>query len=57
MALGAGVKRLAFTHHEPTHTDEKLWDIFKNAMHYLDLQKPENPLQLYLAHEGLEIIL
>jgi len=57
MALKAGVKKLAFTHHEPTYSDEKLWDIFEKAQSYLDLQSDKNTLQLYLAYEGLSITL
>ncbi|MDP8241237.1 MAG: MBL fold metallo-hydrolase [Candidatus Hatepunaea meridiana] len=57
MALKAGVKKLAFTHHEPTYSDEKLWDIFQKAQNYLELQSEKNDLQLYLAYEGLSISL
>lgn len=55
MAYEAGVKAIAFTHHEPTYSDSKLWDIFENAKRYRDLQLGKYDLKLFLAYEGLEL--
>ncbi len=57
MALKAGVKKLAFIHHEPAYDDEKLWDILQKAREYLKINKPESKLELDLAVEGLTITL
>ncbi len=50
LAEKAGVKKLFFTHHEPTRSDTELEEIFKNL-------KKNNDFEHYLAYEGLEIIL
>lgn len=52
IALLAGVKRLVFTHHEPTYDDKKLWEIFEQAKKYLSVQTGSTDLELYLALEG-----
>lgn len=57
MAVTAGVKNLVLTHHEPTYSDEKLWEIFQNAEQYHKLQSETGHLKLYLAQEGLSISL
>ena len=53
MAVEAGVKRLAFTHHDPNYNDEKLWSILVKAKEYLRINQPGSNLELLLAHEGL----
>ena len=55
MAIEAGVKRLAFTHHEPSYRDDKIWDIFKQAEEYLKLHPEGKNLELILAQEGMSI--
>ena len=53
MALEAGVKRLALTHHDPGYDDEKLYEILKKAKDYLSIYQSGRSLELYLAYEGL----
>ena len=55
MAVQAGVKRLAFTHHDPNYNDQKLWSILLKAKEYLRINQPESALELFLAHEGLTV--
>jgi ribonuclease BN (tRNA processing enzyme) len=57
MALGAGAKKIVFTHHEPAYDDEKLGEILHKAKEYLNVNQPEAGLQLYLASEGLSMTL
>jgi ribonuclease BN (tRNA processing enzyme) len=57
MALESGVKKLVFTHHEPAYGDEKLEEILNKAKEYLNVNKPEAGLQLYLASEGFSMTL
>ncbi|TRZ89522.1 MAG: MBL fold metallo-hydrolase [Rhodocyclaceae bacterium] len=53
MALRVGAKRLYCTHHEPTRGDAELEAVFADVMarHAPHL----GGLQVYLAHEGLEV--
>jgi phosphoribosyl 1,2-cyclic phosphodiesterase len=53
MALRVGAKRLYFTHHEPTRTDDALETVFADVMdrHASRLQG----MTAHLAREGLEI--
>ena len=53
MAVQAGAKRLAFTHHDPNYNDQKLWSILLKSKEYLRINQPESDLELFLAHEGL----
>jgi phosphoribosyl 1,2-cyclic phosphodiesterase len=55
IALEAGVKNLVFTHHEPTYDDQKLWRIFQESNRYLEMQRGDRQLALYMAYEGLEM--
>ncbi len=57
MALEAGVKRIVFTHHEPTYDDQKLWRMLERAREYLKINHKRRKLELHLAHEGLTIAL
>lgn len=58
LALEANVRNLVFTHHDPTYDDRKLWEIYQKAGAYLELyQPPEKCLNIYLAYEGLKMIL
>lgn len=55
LALEAGVKQIAFFHHEPTYNDFKLLNIFEKTQKYLNTISPENNLNMFLAREGLTI--
>lgn len=55
IALEAGVKKLVFTHHEPTCDDKHLLENLQKANAYLNTQKSISNLQLDLAVEGLSI--
>ena len=53
MALRVGAKRLYCTHHEPTRGDDELEKVFADVMaRHASLI---GDLQVYLAHEGLEL--
>ena len=53
-AKQAGIKnRLICTHFNPAHTDEKLDEVFKEMCDLSD--KPETPMRILLAQEGMEI--
>jgi hypothetical protein len=51
----ANVKQIAFFHHEPTYSDFKLADIFKQTEKYLKLVAPKQELKMLLSYEGLTI--
>lgn len=54
LAKQAGVKRLAFTHHDPTRTDDALDRLMSET--YLPLAKKEAPdTEFFAAREGMEI--
>ena len=55
IALEVGAKNLVFTHHEPTYDDQKLWRIFQESNRYLEIQRGDRQLALYMAYEGLEM--
>ena len=55
LAVEANVKKIAFFHHEPTYSDFKLADIFKQTEKYLKLVAPKQDLKMLLSHEGLTI--
>lgn len=55
IALDAGVKTLVLTHHEPTHTDEMLWDMFVDAQSFLHTQIGSSKLNLVGAYQGLKV--
>lgn len=53
MALSANVKKLFFTHHEPTRTDDQLDSIYSELKQkYSDLR-----IEISMAQEGVEILL
>ncbi|MCG2583030.1 MBL fold metallo-hydrolase [Massilia sp. TS11] len=52
-ALRVGAKRLYCTHHEPTRSDDELEAVFADVM--ARHQGQLNGLQVFLAHEGLEV--
>ena len=55
LAVDANVKQIAFFHHEPTYSDFKLVDIFKQTEKYLKLVAPKQELKMLLSREGLSI--
>jgi phosphoribosyl 1,2-cyclic phosphodiesterase len=55
LALEAGVKQIAFFHHEPTYDDFKLVSIFEKTRKYLNTIAPNSSLDMFLAREGLAI--
>ncbi|RLA94695.1 MAG: MBL fold metallo-hydrolase [Deltaproteobacteria bacterium] len=53
MALEAGVKKLIFTHHDPTYDDRNLWELLQKAKEYHKINSTREDFQIYLAYEGL----
>ena len=53
LALRVGAKRLIFTHHEPTRSDDALEAIFTEVQ----ARYPGIGCELMLAREGMEILL
>jgi phosphoribosyl 1,2-cyclic phosphodiesterase len=63
LALREGVKKILFVHHDPGASDEKIFDIRQQTLHYFEViesqmraagEKP-SPLQWEFAHEGMLI--
>jgi CheY-like chemotaxis protein len=53
MAAAAGVRRLALTHHDPTHSDQFVEELERDAQ---QLARDRGaPLEVFCAYEGLEI--
>ena len=55
LAVEANVKQIAFFHHEPTCSDFKLTDIFRQTEKYLKLVAPKYELKMFLSYEGLSV--
>lgn len=55
IAIEAGVKQIVFVHHEPTYSDEKIWDIFQKSYEYLINYRSSEILTLHLSYEGLNL--
>ncbi len=55
LAVEANVKEIAFFHHEPTYSDFKLMDIFRQTEKYLKLVAPKQGLKMFLSYEGLAV--
>jgi phosphoribosyl 1,2-cyclic phosphodiesterase len=55
LAVEANVKQIAFFHHEPTYSDFKLMDIFRQTEKYLKLVAPKKDLKMFLSYEGLTV--
>jgi phosphoribosyl 1,2-cyclic phosphodiesterase len=55
LATEAGVKKVAFTHHEPTYADSFKEEVLRRAMEYVRLYRKGNPLEIMLAYDGLEL--
>ncbi len=52
LALAAGVKHIAFYHHEPTYSDFKLVSILNQTRKYLKAIDPESDLNMSISQEG-----
>lgn len=55
LAIKAGVKRLALFHHEPDNDDDTIFSMLKKSQNYKNVNYPGSELEVFLAHEGLEI--
>lgn len=55
LAVEANVKRIAFFHHDPTYSDFKLVDIFKQTEKYLKLLGSDREIKMLMSYEGLSI--
>lgn len=48
-----GIKRLILTHHEPAHSDEKIYELYDKASTYLhEASSRDYELDIYVAREG-----
>jgi phosphoribosyl 1,2-cyclic phosphodiesterase len=58
IAMKAGVKRLVLFHHDPSYSDEKLDEVYMRALRYREMMDVDgrNDLEIYIAYEGLELI-
>jgi phosphoribosyl 1,2-cyclic phosphodiesterase len=53
---GAGAKRLALFHHEPTYTDEDISRMHAETIRYEELVRADRrPLEVLCAYDGLEV--
>jgi ribonuclease BN (tRNA processing enzyme) len=57
IAIEAGVKQLALFHHEPERDDFEINNILKKSLDFKKINYPEDDLEIFLAMEGLEIVL
>lgn len=57
LATEARAKRIAFTHHEPANNDSFKGAVLTKALDYARLYQENNPLEILLAFDGLEIAL
>ncbi len=55
LALGAGVGGLYLFHHDPGHSDRKLWENLKKTRAYYDLMSGHGAMRVELAVEGLTV--
>ena len=53
--MEANAKEIAFFHHEPTYSDAKLVDIFRQTEKSLKLVAPKQDLKMFLSYEGLSV--
>ncbi|MBL8021448.1 MAG: MBL fold metallo-hydrolase [Leptospirales bacterium] len=57
-AMHWDIGRLGLTHHEPSHSDDTVRELFARAKEYLEANNPhQHPMELYLAREGDEYLL
>ncbi len=55
IATQAGVKQIAFYHHEPTYSDFKLNNVFQQTRKYLKAINENGSLKMFLSYEGLSM--
>lgn len=55
IAARAGVRRLLFSHYDPSHDDDTLEEIFQDSLRYAQERLPHPERQMILAYEGLEL--
>jgi phosphoribosyl 1,2-cyclic phosphodiesterase len=55
LATDAQVKKIAFTHHEPTYNDSFKEAVLNKALEYTQLYRHGNSLEIVLAYDGLEL--
>ncbi|MGE5497353.1 MAG: MBL fold metallo-hydrolase [Syntrophothermus sp.] len=55
IAVQAGVKKLALTHHEPENETDKLIRMHKQAIQYKNVNYPDIELEIMLAREGITL--
>ena len=46
------IKELILTHHEPAHSDEKIYELYAKAADYLQVSNARGKLRIHLAREG-----
>lgn len=57
IAERAGVKKLITFHHDPTHTDEQIYDIAARAREYASINQIHPNTEVIVGTEGLELFL
>jgi phosphoribosyl 1,2-cyclic phosphodiesterase len=57
LAVKAEVRRLALFHHSTDYSDQMLYELCEEAQAYKRLYFAESPLEVFLAKEGLTIVL
>ena len=55
MAVKCKIKKVIFFHHEPSYSDEELFNVFEKAWKYRDMTKKGKDIELYTACEGMTI--
>jgi len=51
----AGARRLAMFHHEPVNDDATMLGILNETIRYEELMRPDKPLEVLCAYDGLEL--
>ena len=57
IAERAGVKKLITFHHDPTHSDEQIYNIAASARDYALVNKIPSNLEVIVGYEGMEMFL
>ncbi len=56
LCQGAGAKRIALFHHEPTYSDEDIERMHRESIRYEELNRGDRPpLEVICAYDGLEV--
>jgi ribonuclease BN (tRNA processing enzyme) len=55
LAIKAGVKHLCLFHHDPTSTDEDLDNLLTETIKLIESIKPDYPLDVSIAWDGMII--